>query len=149
MALWLLPERSSELTCWAHSRCRYKKICHKLLSAQAESRKNSWKPSIQSSLKLLLFDHRDYCYIRLPCYLTRRPLLTSTSDTVTSYVCLKIRKSVIGQYWCATVFYLDKQHTKRWSPKVQLLVDNLTVWTLNFCFHLMHFFLVSSEAAAG
>ena len=57
--------------------------------------KNRWKLSVQSSLKLLLSAHRDYCYIHLPRYLTRQTFLTWTSDIVTLYICLKIRKSII------------------------------------------------------
>ena len=50
-------------------------IRHELTSAQPESRRKRWKLSVQSSLKPVLFAHRDYFYIRLPHYLTLWPRL--------------------------------------------------------------------------
>ena len=88
------PMMLAEWSAW--SKLPDKAIFHKLTSSQVESGKKCWKSSVHSSLKPVVFAHKDYFYKHLPHYLTHWPLLTSTFNIVTlQCICLKLRKSII------------------------------------------------------
>ena len=53
-----------------------------------------------------------------------------TANTEVILVKTFIFTKTLSQHWCASVFYMDKQHRKG-SSKVQFLVFNLIIWIFN------------------